>query len=73
MDLDTWGRRCGDLVEDPSEVTEVVARSLSDPGRHAEIRHAMAEDLFFNPGHATDRAMDWFHREFAPSPCGASS
>lgn len=59
VDLDTWGRKAGDLVTDPVDAAGVVAKALSDPGRHAEVRHAMVDDLFFNPGRATQAAASW--------------
>ena len=64
LDLDTWGRRGGVIVESPDTVGEAVRTSLAEPDRHSEIRQAMAKDLFFNPGRATPRALEWFHHEF---------
>ena len=60
LDLDTWGRKGGTIVGDPAAVADAVSESLSQPGLHAEVRHAMAADLFYNPGHATDHALAWF-------------
>ena len=60
IDLDTWGRRGGPVVKQPDEVVGVVERSLDDPGRFSEVRQAMAADLFYNPGRATDAALEWF-------------
>lgn len=64
MDLETWGRRGGVLVEGPDTVVEAVKSSLANPGKHAEIRRAMAADLFFNPGRATEHAVLWFCQRF---------
>lgn len=60
IDLDTWGRRGGPVIKQPDEVVGVVERSLDDPGRFSEVRQAMAADLFYNPGRATDAALEWF-------------
>ena len=60
VDLDTWGRRGGPLVTQPDEIVGVVERSVDDPGRVSEVRQAMAADLFYNPGGATDAALEWF-------------
>jgi len=59
LDLDTWGRRGGIIVEVPEDVESAVEQSLADPQQHAEIRRAMAKDFFYNPGAATDAAMSW--------------
>ncbi|MGK7872975.1 MAG: CDP-glycerol glycerophosphotransferase family protein [Xenococcaceae cyanobacterium] len=64
VDLDTWGRRAGLVVENPEQVEEVVATSLAESDRFSEIRTAIAKDLFYNPGHATDAAILWFKEHF---------
>ena len=61
LDLETWGRRCGDLVTDPAEIVTTVSEALEEPQRHASIRRAMAEDLFFNRGSATESAWCWLN------------
>ena len=61
LDLETWGRRCGDLVTDPAEIVTTVSAALEQPQRHASIRRAMAEDLFFNHGCATESALRWLN------------
>ena len=60
LDLGTWGRRAGTVVADPSTIVDVVSASLRQPDGLGEIRRAMARDLFFNPGTATDHAFAWF-------------
>ncbi len=67
FDIDTWGRRAGVIVKQPEDVVDAVADSLREPERHADIRRRMAEDLFFGPGHATDRAMSWIEGKFLSS------
>ena len=63
LDLETWGRRGGEVVAGVSEATEAVEAGLADPGARADVRRAIVADLFFNPGHATAAAMDWISRE----------
>lgn len=59
LDLDTWGRKGGVTVRWPDEAVEAIAWSLAHARSGAALRRAMARDLFYNPGSATDRAMDW--------------
>ncbi len=62
LDLDTWGRKGGALVGSPDDIVAAVDRAVENPREHSEIRRAMAADIFFNPGQATDRAEAWFRR-----------
>ena len=64
MDLDTWGRKGGVTTRWPDETVEAVAWSLAHPGAGRATRRAMARDLFFNPGRATDAAMRWLAHRF---------
>ena len=69
LDLDTWGRKGGVTVRWPDEAVDAVASSLAHPSRGSSVRRAMARDLFYNPGHATDAAMEWIqHRLGLPAP-----
>ena len=63
LDLDTWGRRGGEIAGDPRAAIAAVAGALRDPGRRSDVRAGIVEDLFYNPGTATDAAMDWLHEE----------
>ncbi|MCB2155301.1 CDP-glycerol glycerophosphotransferase family protein [bacterium] len=56
IDLDTWGRKTGVVVQRPEDVPAAITAALSDPGTHSEIRRAAAADYFYNPGQATDAA-----------------
>jgi len=64
-DLDCWGRRAGTLVSQPADAVRALEDSLAHPERHAEIRRAMARDLFFHPGRATESAVGWTRERFA--------
>ena len=59
LDLDTWGRRAGVVVKRPSDVPDAIAESLARPEALHDVRQAMADDLFYHPGHATDAALRW--------------
>lgn len=65
-DTDTWGRRVGVVVSRSEDIVEVVRNSLENPLPHPSIRRAMAKDLFYNPGTATDVAVDWLCHNLAP-------
>lgn len=64
LDLDTWGRKGGVTARWPDEAADAVAESLAHPRRLSSVRRAMARDLFFNPGHATDAAMAYLAQRF---------
>jgi CDP-glycerol glycerophosphotransferase (TagB/SpsB family) len=68
LDLDTWGRKGGVTVRWPDEAVEAVAWSLAHPAQGSAIRQAMARDLFFNPGRATEAALRWIERQTGLSP-----
>lgn len=59
VDLDTWGRKAGVTARWPDEIIDAVNWSLQHPNQTSSIRRAMAKDMFFNPGHATDGAVEW--------------
>lgn len=63
LDLETWGRRGGEIATGVSDVVAAVEAGLADPGARSEVRRALVADLFFNPGHATAAAMEWIGRE----------
>lgn len=62
LDLDTWGRKGGSLVRWPDEAVDAVAWSLAHPRHGSRVRRAMARDLFYNPGRATEAAMQWLRQ-----------
>jgi hypothetical protein len=59
VDLETWGRRGGLTARWPDEAVEAVEWSLAHPRHGSEIRREMAKDLFYNPGAATEAAVNW--------------
>lgn len=68
LDLDTWGRKGGVTTRWPDEAVEAVAWSLAHRARGSRVRRAMVRDLFFNPGRATDAAVQWIQRRLALAP-----
>ncbi len=67
LDLDTWGRNGGVVAETAGDTPLRVAESLTDPMQHSLMRRRIAEDLFFNPGSATESAMSWLAEHVLPS------
>ena len=63
VDLGTWGRHGGVTVRRPAEVVGAIRRALANPGKGSRVRRAMAKDLFYDPGSATERAVDWVCRK----------
>ncbi|MEP6666528.1 MAG: CDP-glycerol glycerophosphotransferase family protein [Nocardioidaceae bacterium] len=59
LDLETWGRKGGEVVADVSEAVQSVEAGLANPGERSEVRQAIVADLFFNPGSATAAALRW--------------
>jgi CDP-glycerol glycerophosphotransferase (TagB/SpsB family) len=55
LDLETHGRKMGDLVERAEEVPAALADALAHPERHRAERLATARHMFHDPGRATER------------------
>lgn len=79
FDMETWGRRAGTLCRWPDDAVGAVQASLENPDAHGEVRRAMAADLFYNPGKATDAAVEWILAELGmeastpqPAPAGTA-
>lgn len=72
LDLDTWGRRAGLVVTKPEDAEGAIAFSLQHPYTNSDVRRAMARDFFYNPGRATDAAMDWLQRHVLPAALRAA-
>jgi hypothetical protein len=65
IDLETWGRKGGVVVASAAEAVAAVEEGLANPGRRSGIRLEMVRDLFYNPGCATEAALDWLRSELA--------
>ena len=70
LDLDTWGRKAGVTARWPDDAVDAVRWSLRHPKHASPIRRSMAQDMFFNPGHATDEAVGWILNWFERSSYG---
>ena len=58
LDLDTYGRKIGVIVNEPEEVPGQIAESLAHPEREEEIRQRMARDIFYSPGNAVENVTN---------------
>ena len=67
VDLDTWGRRGGVVACEGDDIADVVDSALAHPEAHSAARRDMVQDLFYNPGRATDAALAWFDEQFENS------
>ena len=63
LDLQTWGRKGGTVVGDVAAAERAVADGLARPQAQSQIRRAITQDLFYNPGTATQTALAWFRQE----------
>ncbi|MBX7192845.1 MAG: CDP-glycerol glycerophosphotransferase family protein [Sandaracinaceae bacterium] len=59
LDLDTWGRRGGLVASGAEAIAEAIAHALAHLDERRDVREAMARDLFFHPGRATQAAVQW--------------
>ncbi len=59
LDLNTWGRKGGEVVQRSGKVVSVIDAALADGDAHSDARRAMVADLFYNQGCATQVAMEW--------------
>ncbi len=67
-DVVTWGRSLGTVVDSADKLPAALEQALARPNEHAAIRQRAARDLFFNPGQATNAAMNWFRGTAAAIP-----
>ncbi len=58
LDLDTYGRKIGVIVNEAADVPCQIAESLSNPDREGEIRRKMAKDIFYSPGSAVENVTN---------------
>lgn len=73
LDLKTWGRRFGDVVADATDVPAALRFALDHPHRHSHLRRRLVEDLFYNPGSATEAAVRWLGDGLGIGPIAASA
>jgi CDP-Glycerol:Poly(glycerophosphate) glycerophosphotransferase len=63
LDLHTWGRKGGLVATGVDDALRAIREGLSDPLAQSDTRQAIARDLFYNPGTATDVALDRLRSE----------
>lgn len=68
FDLKTWGRRGGDVCDATEDLLELVPRLLEDASERAEIRQAIAQDLFHDPGNAARNSALALYEELEMEP-----
>jgi len=56
-DLLAWGRDCGQVVKNVSELKAAVEHGLAHPEEKSDIRKEFAQKFFYNPGQATNTAV----------------
>jgi len=57
-DLVAWGRDCGQVVNNVQELKDAVEYGLAHPGEKSDIRKEFAQKFFYNPGQATEKAIE---------------
>jgi CDP-glycerol:poly(glycerophosphate) glycerophosphotransferase len=55
LDLETYGRKIGVVIDGPDQLVAAIDDSLAHPDREGPIRRAAAEHIFYHPGGATRR------------------
>ncbi len=58
VDLETWGFAAGPLVKDRESFKKALIEAQDHPQVYSEVRRSMASHLFYNPGRATQKAVD---------------
>ncbi len=58
IDLETWGFAAGPLADGEDQLKRALLEALDQPGAYSEVRRKMASHLFYNPGQATQKAVD---------------
>ena len=57
-DLLAWGRDCGQVVFNVTEMKEAINYGLAHPREKSEIRKEFTRKFFYNLGSATDKAVE---------------
>ncbi|HSN93103.1 MAG TPA: CDP-glycerol glycerophosphotransferase family protein [Anaeromyxobacteraceae bacterium] len=58
MDLATYGRKIGTIVQRPEDAAAAIADALAHPAREAPLRRKMAEHVFHRPGTVAGRVAN---------------
>lgn len=62
-DTQTWFQKGGPVIKTGPEIVPALERSLGNPSEFSEIRRKIAEDVFYNPGTATEHALRLIYTE----------
>ncbi len=62
-DVDTWSQKGGIVIKTGDEIAAALDRCFSDPSEFSAARRAIANDVFYNPGIATQRALELVYSE----------
>jgi CDP-glycerol glycerophosphotransferase (TagB/SpsB family) len=73
LDLNGWGRKGGTVVERPDGIAQAVESCLAHTEGGSAVRRAIAQDLFYNAGGATETAMAWLEANVLARPAPACS
>lgn len=73
LDLNSWGRKGGTIVERADDIAQAVESCLAHPEGGSAARRAIAHDLFYNAGGATETAMAWMEVNVLARPAPACS
>ena len=68
LDLNSWGRKGGTVVERPDGIAQAVESCLAHPEEGSAVRRAIARDLFYNASGATETAMAWLEANVLARP-----
>lgn len=58
IDLEGWGQSSGPVARTVEEIHAHIEASLADPSGYQEQRRRIAEEGFYNPGQATEAAVE---------------
>jgi len=67
-DLAEWGQDAGTTVQKPDELQKAIDYCLEHPAEKQELRKKFAQQFFFNPGQATDKALEKIYALLALNP-----
>lgn len=56
-DTETWSQKGGVVIRGAHELSTALERCFSNPSEFSPIRRKIAEDVFYNPGTATEAAL----------------
>ncbi len=62
IDLEGWGQSSGPVAKNVEELHQHIETSFGNPGSYAAQRKRIADEGFYNPGHATEAALSAIDR-----------